>query len=147
VAIHDGRVTFGYGIHVPGFANTDQIYDLAVAAIANVMRQLCGTGWRPESYLLPRRRPADIRPYRQHFAAPLRFDSIIAAVVFPEAHLSQAIADADPLLHRLLSENAAAAIAATDPTLHADVRRTIRQLLTQRCPRIERRFARGTLTR
>jgi len=98
VAIHDGRVTFGYGIHVPGFANTDQIYDLAVAAIANVMRQLCGTGWRPESYLLPRRRPADIRPYRQHFAAPLRFDSIIAAVVFPEAHLSQAIADADPLL-------------------------------------------------
>lgn len=137
VAIHDGRVTFGYGMYVPGLANTDQIYDLSVAAIANVMRQLCGTGWRPETYLLPRKRPEDIRPYRQHFAAPVRFDSIIAAVVFPESHLSQAIADADPLLHRLLYDNVAAAIAATDPTLHTDVRRTIRQLLTQRCSRAE----------
>jgi len=135
LAIHEGRVTFGYGIHVPGLAHADQVYDLALAAIANVMRQLCGTGWRPDAVLLPRKRPADIRPYRQHFAAPLRFDSIIAAVVFPERHLSQAIADADPLLHRLLSDNAEAAIAATDPVLHADVRQTIRLLLTQQCSR------------
>jgi len=135
VAIHEGRVTFGYGIHVPGLAHADQVYDLALAAIANVMRQLCGTGWRPDAVLLPRKRPADIRPYRQHFAAPLRFDSIIAAVVFPERHLSQAIADADPLLHRLLSDNAEAAIAATDPILHTEVRRTIRLLLTQQCSR------------
>jgi AraC-like DNA-binding protein len=135
VAIHEGRVTFGYGVHVPGLAHTDQIYDLAVAAIANVMRQLCGTGWRPDAVLLPRKRPADIRPYRQHFAAPLRFDSIIAAVVFPESHLSQAIVDADPLLHRLLSDNAEAAIAATDPILHTEVRRTIRLLLAQQCSR------------
>lgn len=137
VAIHAGRVTFDYGIHVPGLANTDQAYDLAVAAIANVMRQLSGADWRPETYLLPRKRPADIRPYRQHFAAPLRFDSIIAGVVFPESHLSQTIADADPLLHRLLSDSAAAAIAKTDPTLQMDVRRTIRLLLAQQCSRRE----------
>lgn len=137
VAIHEGRVTFGYDIHVPGVAHTDQIYDLAVAAIANVMRQLCGTGWRPDVVLLPRKRPADIRPYRQHFAAPLRFNSVIAAVVFPESHLSQAIADADPLLHRLLADNAEAAIAATDPKLHTEVRRTIRLLMNQQCSRDE----------
>lgn len=69
-AIDEGRGTFGYDIHVPGVAHTDQICDLAVAAIANVMRQLCGTGWWPDVVLLPRKRPADIRPYRQHFAAP-----------------------------------------------------------------------------
>jgi AraC-like DNA-binding protein len=137
VAIHEGRVTFGYDIHVPGVAHTDQIYDLAVAAIANVMRQLCGIGWRPDVVLLPRRRPADIRPYRQHFAAPLRFNSVIAAVVFPERHLSQAIADADPLLHRLLADNAEAAIAATNPKLHTKVRRTIRLLMNQQCSRGE----------
>jgi AraC-like DNA-binding protein len=135
VAIHEGRVTFGYGIHVPGLAHTDQIYDLAVAAIANVMRQLCGAGWRPDVVLLPRKRPADIRPYRQHFAAPLRFNSVVAAVVFPESHLSQTIADADSLLHRLLADSAEAAIAATGPRLHADVRRTIRLLLNQQCSR------------
>jgi AraC-like DNA-binding protein len=137
VAIHDGRVTFSYGIHVPGLARTDQIYDLAVAAIANVMRQLCGADWRPDAVLLPRKRPADIRPYRQHFAAPLRFDSVIAAVVFPESHLSRAIANADPLLHRLLFDNAEVAIAATDPMLHTDVRRTIRLLMSQQCSRGE----------
>jgi AraC-like DNA-binding protein len=137
VAIHEGRVTFGYGIHVPGLAHTDQIYDLAVAAIANLMRELCGTGWRPDAVLLPRTRPADIRPYRQHFAAPLRFDSVIAAVVFPESHLSRAIADADPLLHRLLFDSAELAIAAKHPMLHIDVRRTIRLLMGQQCSRAE----------
>ena len=135
LAIHEDRATFGYGIHVPGLAHTDQIYDLAVAAIANVMRQLCGTGWQPDVFLLPRKRPTDIRPYRQHFAAPLRFDSVIAAVVFPESHLSRAVADADPLLHRLLFDNAKLAIAATDSMLHTDVRRTIRLLLSQQCSR------------
>jgi AraC-like DNA-binding protein len=87
--------------------------------------------------LLPRKRPADIRPYRQHFAAPLRFDSVIAAVVFPESHLSRPIVDADPLLHRLLFDNAELAIAATDPMLHIDVRRTIRQLMNRQCSRAE----------
>lgn len=137
LAIHEGRVTFGYGIHVPGLAHTDQTYDLAVAAIANVMRQLCGTGWRPDAVLLPRRRPADVRPYRQHFLAPLRFDSVAAALVFPERHLSQAIADADPLLHRLLSDYAEAAIASSDPILHTNVRRTIRLRLPRQCSRAE----------
>ena len=135
LAIHEGRVTFGYGIYVPGLAHTHQLCDLAVAAIANVMRQLCGTDWKPDVVLLPRERPADIRPYRQHFAAPLRFDSVIAAVVFPESHLSQAIADADPLLHRLLADSAEAAIAATDPILHTEVRRTIRLLMHRQCSR------------
>lgn len=138
VAIHDGLVTFGYGIHVPGIKHADQIYDLAVAAIANVMRQLCGPGWRPDVVLLPRKRPADVRPYRQHFAAPLRFDSLMAAVVFPERHLSQPIADADTLLHKLLADNAATASARMDPILHDEVRRTIRLLLpTQQCARAE----------
>jgi AraC-like DNA-binding protein len=138
VAIRDGRVTLCYGIHVPGLKHSDQVYDLAVAALANVMRQLCGQDWRPDAVLLTRKRPADIRPYREFFAAPLRFDSIMAAVVFPERHLSQAIADADPLLHKLLSDNAAAAMARTDPILHTDVRRTIRLLLqTQQCSRNE----------
>ena len=33
LAIHDGRVTLGYGIHVTDIRHADQIYDHAVAAI------------------------------------------------------------------------------------------------------------------
>jgi len=136
VSIHDGSVTFSYGIHVPGLRNADQVYDLAAATMTNVMRQLCGSGWRPDAVLLPRRRPADVRPYRVQFAAPLYFDSILAAMVFPERCLSQPISDADPLLHTLLAENAAAAVARADPLLHGDVRRAIRLLLlTGQCSR------------
>lgn len=138
VSIHEGGVTFSYGIHVPGLKHLDQIYDLAVAAMTNVMRQLCGSDWWPDSVLLPRKRPADIRPYREHFGAPLRFNSVMAAVAFPQRCLSQAISDADPLLHTLLADNAAAAIAQKDPLLHGDVRRTIRLLLLARqCSRSE----------
>lgn len=136
VSIHDGSVTMSYGIHVPGIRHWDHVYDLSVTTMLNVMRQLCGADWRPDAVLLPRKRPPDIRPYRDWFAAPLHFDSILAGMVFEERCLSQPIADADPLLHTLLRENASLAMGRQDPLLHGDVRRTIRLLLlNQRCSR------------
>jgi AraC-like DNA-binding protein len=136
VSIHDGSVTMTYGIHVPGIRHSDHVYDLAVTTMVNVMRQLCGAVWRPDAVLLPRKRPPDIRPYRDWFAAPLRFDSILAGVVFEERCLSRRIANADPLLHALLQEKVLGAIGRQDYSLHGDVRRTIRLLLPeQRCSR------------
>ncbi len=138
VSIHEGSVTFSYGVHVTGLRHANQVYDLAVAAMVNVMRQLCGAGWHPDAVLLPRRRPANIRPYRDYFNAPLRFDSILAAIVFPEHCLTQRIVDADPLLRTLLADNASNAIARRDPVVHGDVRRAIRLLLlTRQCSRAE----------
>lgn len=138
VSIHEGSVTLSYGVHVTGMRNGDQIYDMAVAAMVNVLRQLCGPTWRPDAVLLPRRRPANIRPYRDYFMAPLRFDSILAAIVFPEQCLTRPIKDADPLLRTLLADNAATAIARRDPVMHGDVRKAIRLLLlTRQCSRAE----------
>ena len=138
VSIHEGSVTFSYGIHVTGLRNADQDYDMAVAAMVNVMRQLCGSTWRPDAVLLPRRRPKNIRPYRDHFMAPLRFDSLLAAIVFPERCLTMPIVDADPLLRSLLAENASIAMARQDPVTHGDVRKAIRLLLlTRQCSRAE----------
>jgi AraC-like DNA-binding protein len=88
--------------------------------------------------LLPRKRPPGLRPYRERLLAPLRFDSVLAGITFPEPVLSRPVVGADSYLHTLLSENASAALARTDPLLHADVRRAIRlQLLAQRCSRRE----------
>ena len=136
VSIHDGRVTMSYGIHVPGIRHSDHVYDLSVTTMLNIMRQLCGADWRPDAVLLPRKRPPDIRPYRDWFAAPLHFDSILAGIVFQERCLPQPIADADPLLHTLLQEKASVAMSRQDLPLHSDVRRTIRLLLmNKRCSR------------
>jgi AraC-like DNA-binding protein len=130
VAIHDGSATFAYGIHAPGVRNSEQVYDLSVGAMVNIMRQLCGPRWQPDVLLLPRKRPPDLRPYREILAAPLRFDSVQAALVFPAAWLSRPVANSDPLLHDALADRAKAALAGQDPLLHGDVRRTIRLLLT-----------------
>jgi AraC-like DNA-binding protein len=138
LSIHDGSVTFGYGIHVPGIQNANQVYDLSVGGMVNIMRELCGKDWRPDFVLLPRKRPPNLRPYRELLLAPLRFDSILAGIIFPESVLSRPIVDADSYLHALLAENASAALSRTEPLLHADVRRAIRLLLlAQQCSRRE----------
>jgi AraC-like DNA-binding protein len=134
--LHDGTVTLSYGLYVPGLRNLDQIYDFCVVVMRNVLRQLCGADWKPDAVLLPRRRPADVRPYREFFAAPLRFDSVQAGMLFPQAWLQQPVAGADPFLHALLADRAAAALKVQDPLLCDDVRRTIRLLLmSNQCSR------------
>jgi AraC-like DNA-binding protein len=138
VAIHAGSVVFAYGIHAPGVQHADQFYDLSLAAMSNVMRQLCGPDWLPDAILLPRKRPPDVRRYREILGAPLRFDSPQAAVLFRETWLSRPVVDADSLLHSLLKDRATAAITQQHPLLSDDVRRTIRQLLlARRCSRAE----------
>jgi AraC-like DNA-binding protein len=129
IAIHDGVATFSYGVHAPRVRNLDQVYDLSVAAMSNVMRQLCGPGWRPDLVRLPRRRPAEQQPYRDILGTPLRFDSTQAALEFPERWLTRPVLDADPLLHRVLAEHAAGALQREDSSLPDEARRTIRELL------------------
>jgi AraC-like DNA-binding protein len=133
-----GKATLSYGLYVTGLRHVDQIYDFCVVAIGNVMRQLCGTDWKADAIQLPRRRPADVRPYREILAAPLRFDSVQAGVQFPQAWLSRPVVEADPFLHALLMDRASTALQVQDPLLCDDVRRTIRLLLmADHCSREE----------
>jgi AraC-like DNA-binding protein len=126
----------GYGIHVPGVRNADQIYDLSVAAMCGILRELCGPDWRPVVAHLPRRRPADILPYRQIIRAPLRFDSLQAAVAFSVETLARPLPTADAVLHQLLVARAAADSTDADAHFHDEVRRAIRSLLAAgRCSR------------
>lgn len=129
VAVRDGVASLAYGIHATGMRNADQVYDLAVVAMRNVMRQLCGIDWRPDTVLLPRSRPHDLRPYRDVLQAPLRFDAMQAALLFPARWLEQPIADADSLLHKLLADRASRDRSQMDPLLQNEVRRVVRELL------------------
>ena len=129
IAVDGGKVTFSYAIHVSGVRNANQVYDLSLHAMVNLMRQLCGTGWRPELILLPRKRPSDLQPYREAFGVPLHFNAMQAALEFPEWWLSRAVVDADPLLHSVLEDRASVAMDQQDPMFLGDVRRTIRILL------------------
>jgi AraC-like DNA-binding protein len=109
VTLHvSGNVTqFSYAIILPGVAAADQIYDISMAIACNIMRGLCGKGWKPAEVLLSRRQPQNLAPYKHFFRAPLRFNAEQSAIVFPTRWLDHPIPSADALLHRHLEKEAA----------------------------------------
>jgi AraC-like DNA-binding protein len=128
-----GRTSlFGYAILEPEVVAADQIYDLSVAVICNIMRDLCGSAWRPTEVWLERRRPRDAQRYRDFFRAPLRFDAVRSAVVFPSRWLNHRLAGDDPLLHRYLEREAAALSHRHSPDFMGEIRHLLRRLFATR---------------
>lgn len=122
----------GFAIHQPGVSAAGEIYDLAISVACNIMRGLCGSGWRPSEVLLSRRAPRDPTPWQRFFQAPLRFDAEQSAVAFPTRWLEHRLPDADSLLHRHLEAEAAALRAQRDANLVGALRGVLRQLLAAR---------------
>ena len=103
----DGPTTrMGHVVHDRVEA-TEQINDGALAEVFNILRVLCGPKWRPTEIQFARRMPADLRPFRRFFDAPLRFDADMHAVVFNSRWLSHELPAVDPELQRLLSREIA----------------------------------------
>jgi len=122
----------GFAIHQPGVAAAGEIYDLAISVACNIMRGLCGAGWRPGEVLLSRRRPVDPAPWQRFFQAPLSFDAEHSAVAFPARWLDHRLPNADSLLHRHLEAEAAALRAQRETNLVGATRVMLRHLLAAR---------------
>jgi AraC-like DNA-binding protein len=104
LAVNGGAAVLSYDIHQPQVEATDQIGDGAVAVMFNIMRTLCGPGWKPTEVLFAHRKPEDVGPFRRFFRAPLRFDAEQNALVFPSAWLEHRLSGADPELRRMLQK-------------------------------------------
>lgn len=126
LTVEGERALLGYAIYQPGVEGTRQIYDAAIAIVRNVLRTLCGPGWRPLEVAFSSSKPADIEPYRHLFQAPLRFDSERAALVFSAACLRQPLAGADPLVRKRLEEQIAALESSGTRDLVVQVRGVLR---------------------
>ncbi len=103
--------SFGYGVTAPAIESVDQIVDAAIAIAFNVMRQLCGTAWRPDAVRLTREPPRDRTPFVRFFEAPVEFSAARACLVFDAAVLGRPVHGRDPhiadILAPLLQEAAA----------------------------------------
>jgi len=119
----------GYAIHQPGAKASAQIYDLSMAIACNIMRTLCGKGWRATEVMLSHRAPRDPAPYQRFFQAPLRFDTEQTAVAFPSRWLDQPLASADALLHRHLEAEASLLHARADGGVVRGLRQLLRKTL------------------
>ena len=123
-----GMIDLGYAIYQSGTLGAEQYYDAVLAATFNVMRELCGPGWTPSETFLPRRRPAEVAPYRSVFKVAPRFDAELCALRFPERWMAHPVAGADP--ERLRAAQASAE-ALGPGRLVEQVRRVLRMLLLQ----------------
>jgi AraC-like DNA-binding protein len=103
VAVDGDAATLSYDIDQRYDEAADQIGDGALATLFNILRTLCGPGWRPREIRFAHRAPDDVAPFRAFFAAELRFDTGQNALVFPDAWLQHPLPAADGELQRLLA--------------------------------------------
>jgi hypothetical protein len=75
-------VDLGYAIYHPGVVGTAQLFDSALAAGMQILRELCGPAFAPVDVLLPHVKPADVAPWRALFRVVPRFDADIGALRF-----------------------------------------------------------------
>ncbi len=120
-----------YAIYEAGVEGTSQIHLMVSAVACNVIRDLCGPEWAPTEVRIPCRRPRDVRPFREFFRAPVRFDCDRLSLVFPHHWLDRPLASADATLHAALSEQAADFEAQASPGFPSQVRRAMRKLLLE----------------
>jgi AraC-like DNA-binding protein len=102
--VHGDLAVLRYEIYQPRVEGTEQVSAGAVAVAFNVMRQLVGSDWRPIEVRFAHRKPEDVKPFRQFFGVPLRFDAKEYAVVFSATRLARGMPDTDPELRRLVQE-------------------------------------------
>ncbi len=121
-------ITFGFqhDIQRPGAKGQEQIFDGALAVFNNMLLALCGPGWRPTEVQFAHSRPAEIRPFRQVFRAPLRFDTPQNAIVFPARWLKHRLPEVDPELDQLLRRQVDALAAQQGDTFPEQVQRVLR---------------------
>jgi AraC-like DNA-binding protein len=102
----EGRAAmFGFESWVPGAEANEQVEDAALASAFNFLRGLCGPDWNATEVRFAHRKPADVRPYRAFFRAPLLFDDEQNAVVFHSSWLRHRLPADDPDLHQLLERH------------------------------------------
>lgn len=127
VGLEGTRVSLGYAIHIPNLKTVSPIYDLAAANICCIMRSLCGLTWNPTEVHISRAQPENVKPYRDCFRAPTRFDTSETAVIFPSKWLERPPAKADKTHHQQLITDAQGLHATMPSTLSARVRDLLRR--------------------
>lgn len=120
---------WGYALYEPGVEREEVLYDYVLADSWNIMRALCGERWRPHEVLFTRRAPPDLRPYRDFFDAPLRFDRVHSALVFEREWLDAPLPTSDPARLATLVAQVRDMEARSTGDLLAQVRRILRRQL------------------
>jgi AraC-like DNA-binding protein len=129
-----GYTRFVYAIAAPDMTDTGQLQLGAMTIAFNILRDLCGHGWRPVVVTFACRAPANLRPCQRYFRAPLRFDSDESAIVFESRWLDRSLPPVDPLARERIEAEVRKRQAALFDDFPATMRRLLRkQLILGEC--------------
>lgn len=104
LSVDGGRAVFSYQILDHTVPGSEQSGDGAVAAILNILQELCGPDFKPSEALFAHARPENVAPYQRLLRVHLEFDSSIYALVFSSSWLARSLPSTDEGLLRLLQE-------------------------------------------
>ncbi len=124
--IRGGLASFGYMVVAPNIESVDQIEDGSLAIALNILRRLCGPGWRPTRVRLTRDPPRDKTPFTRFFEAPVEFASASACLVFDAAMLDAPVSDCNPDYAAILAPLLDEAVANAPGDFVASVKSVIR---------------------
>lgn len=120
-----------------------ELTEFVASVVTNIVRDLCGPAWKPVEVRLARSAPAERRPYRRAFSAPVAFDAERTALVFDACWLGREVARS-PLAEQKQAAAEAAAITLDEAAtlsrldLASAVRRACVMALVQGDPTVER---------
>lgn len=129
LAVTDARATLAYTLLADGIESSGQILDAAIAIGHNIMRELCGPKWRATSVEFAHARPRSLEPFRKCFGVTPTFDSEQSSLTFAAHWLDRALPSADPMLHRLMLDQALELQAGTGDDLADRLRRVMKPLV------------------
>jgi AraC-like DNA-binding protein len=104
LTVDSGLALLEYQIYQAGAVGNEQVGDGAVAVAFNIVRDLCGSEWKPVEARFAHREPQDVKPYQRFFQTPLSFDTGQYAVVFSAGWLNRRLHDGSPELRQLLQQ-------------------------------------------
>jgi hypothetical protein len=88
-ASEGNSAVLGYEVPTPGMPGADQVTFGALAIAANVLRSLCGTGFRFRAADFAYRAPPDVSLFRRFFGALVRFDAERSPLAFEARRLNE----------------------------------------------------------
>ena len=100
--IEDNIALLMYDTVAPVLDASGQTGDGAVAMMFNVMRELCGSSFKPVEASFAHRQPDDIQPFRKFFGVPVYFNAEHNTLVFSRTWLTARPEAADADIQALL---------------------------------------------
>ena len=119
----------GYEVLTPGVPGADQLTFGALAIAANVLRSLCGAGFRFHEVNFAYRAPPDVSLFRSFFGAPVRFDAEHSALAFEARWLAAPVAGSDAYIRQMLVERIRQQLADASDATGDRLRRVVRSLV------------------